>query len=338
MVSEAPVPVLFMGSGAFAVPVLEALAAHPSARLAGVVTAPPRPVGRRGELTTTPVAARAASLGVPVLTPARLRDPSAVEAVEALGPGLIVLADYGRIVPQAILDLPPHRALNLHPSLLPRHRGASPIPAAILAGDAETGVTLMRMDAGLDTGPVVAQRRLPLRGDEVAPELEEHLARLAADLLVASLADWLAGRLAEVPQPEEGATLTRPLRREDGRLDPTRRAAELERQVRAYQPWPGSFIEMEGQRLVVWKARVTADAPSGTHRAAASTLTDVGDRGAGAVAPTLVPLGEGAALVTRDGLLELLEVQPQGRARMAASAWRRGRPTLLERGDRTSRP
>jgi methionyl-tRNA formyltransferase len=311
---DRPVPAVFLGSGPFAVPVLDRLAAHPAVRLAGVVTAPPRPAGRRAIPRPTPVAERAAGLAVPTLTPASLRDESVVAALVALEPGLLVLADYGRIVPQAILDLPSHGALNLHPSLLPRHRGASPIPAAILAGDAETGVTLMRMDAGLDTGPVVVRRRVPLRGDELAPELEALLAHVAADLLSDSLDDWLDGRLTTTPQPEETATLTRPLRREDARLDPARPAAQLERQVRALQPWPGSFVEIEGQRLAVRSARVVTT-PDGADA----------DRGG----PTLVPVGDGVALVTAEGLLELLEVQPPGRGRMSAAAWRRGRPTML---------
>ena len=165
-----------------------------------------------------------------------------------------MLADYGRLIPPAVLDLPRHGALNLHPSLLPRHRGAVPVPAAILAGDATTGVTLMRMDAGLDTGPILAQRSVDLDGTEVAPALEARLAALAADLLEETLPDWLAGTLQARPQPVEGATLTRPLRRADGWLDPARPAVELERQVRAYQPWPGSFVEADGERLVVWRA------------------------------------------------------------------------------------
>ena len=165
-----------------------------------------------------------------------------------------MLADYGQIVPAALLD-PPFGALNLHPSLLPRHRGASPIPAAIVAGDRETGVTLMRMDAGLDTGPIVAVERLPLAGSETAPELEARLADLAADLLARSLEPWLRGDLPATPQPEEGATLTRPLRREDGRLDPALPAADLERRVRAYLPWPGTFLEV-GRRAPRRRRRV----------------------------------------------------------------------------------
>ncbi|MDQ3127148.1 MAG: methionyl-tRNA formyltransferase, partial [Chloroflexota bacterium] len=211
--------VVFVGSGSFAVPVLQALAAAPETELVGVVTAPARKAGRRGEVRPTPVAEAAEGLGVPLLTPERLRAPDSIAAILALRPALAVLADYGQIVPKPLLDLR-HGALNLHPSLLPRHRGATPIPATILADDAETGVTLMRMDEGLDTGPIVAVDRWPLTGTETAPELEARAASAAAGLLARSLAPWLGGELDAVPQDEAAATLTRPLRREDGRLDP----------------------------------------------------------------------------------------------------------------------
>jgi methionyl-tRNA formyltransferase len=298
---------LFLGSGAFAVPILDALARFADVELVGIVTAPPRPAGRDRALRPTPVADAAATLGLPVLTPARLRDQASLAELAALRPGLIVLADYGRLVPAALLDLPAHGSLNLHPSLLPRHRGASPIPAAILAGDAETGVTLMRMDEGLDTGPIVATRRLELAGDELAPELETRLSAVAADLLEATLPDWLAGRAVATPQPVDGATLTRPLRREDGRLDPDRTAVELARQVRAYQPWPGSHLEDGSTRLGVWRATVV---PPSDPRAARGTLVAVGDT---------------VALVTAAGWLRLDEVQPAGRGRMSGAAYRRGR-------------
>jgi methionyl-tRNA formyltransferase len=298
---------LFFGSGAFAVPVLDALARTSAVDLVGVVTAPPRPAGRDQSLRLTPVGEAAVTLELPSLSPARLREDAALAALADLRPGLIVLADYGRLVPRSVLDLPAHGALNLHPSLLPRHRGASPIPAAILEGDAETGVTLMLMDEGLDTGPIVASRRLPLQGDEVAPELEERLAAIAADLLVETLTDHLAGRITPTAQPLAGATLTRPLRRGDGRLDAERPASTLERQVRAFQPWPGSFLEDGDARLVVWRSSVTD--PS----------DPLATRGA------LVPDGDALALVTADGWLRLDEVQPAGRARMSGAAYRRGR-------------
>jgi methionyl-tRNA formyltransferase len=304
---------VFLGSGEFAVPILEALAGAPDVELVGVVTTPPRPAGREGYLAATPVESRARRLGLHVLAPERLRDPICRVALEALAPELMVLSDYGRMVPQSLLDLPTHGALNLHPSLLPRHRGAVPIPAAIAAGDPVTGVTLMRMDAGLDTGPIVVQTRVPLAGDEDAPALEERLSRVAAQLLLESLPGWLAGDLPEVPQAEDGASLTRPFRREDGRLDPARPAVELERQVRALRPWPGTYLERPEGRLLVHEATPSAaPAPPGT---------EPGD---------LVAVGEGRtkdlALVTGDGLLGLDVVQPAGKGRMTGADLVHGRP------------
>jgi methionyl-tRNA formyltransferase len=198
-----PARTVFLGSGAFAVPILRTLAAHPRVELVGVVTAPPRPAGRAGTPVATPVAT-AVPPGVPLLTPERLRAPKSLADIGALQPEVAVLADYGQIVPAPILELE-HGALNLHPSLLPRHRGASPIPATILAGDTETGVTLIRMDPGLDTGDIVAVERVPLAGDEIAPDLEARLATVAADLLERSIGPWLDGSLTARQQPTAGS-------------------------------------------------------------------------------------------------------------------------------------
>ena len=305
---------VFLGTGAFAVPILDALVAAPEVEVVAVVTAPLRPAGRGQALRRSPVAARAAELSLPVLTPTRLRAPEAIAAVEAFAPDLLVLADYGQIVPAELLAAPTNGALNLHPSLLPRHRGAAPIPAAILDGDAETGVTLMRMDAGLDSGPIVAQERVALDGTETAPDLEIRLADLAAGLLRGSIADWLAGRLAATPQDAAMATMTRPLSREDGRLDPTKPAVELARQVRAYQPWPGAYLETVVGRLLIWRAEDIADA--------------IGED-SGYPVGTLVADGAGLAIATPAGRLRLLEVQPAGKGRMDGTALRRGRPRLV---------
>lgn len=297
---------VFLGSGSFGAPALRRLAAHPSVQVVGVVTAPTRPVGRRQVPTPTPIGALALELGLaPLLTPARLRAPGAVEAVLALRPGLVVLADYGQIVPPALLDLP-HGALNLHPSALPRWRGASPVPATILAGDAITAVTLMRMDVGLDTGPIVAQAPVSLLGDETAPDLEARLAVVAAELLAASLDPWLDGTLVARPQLAEGMTITRPLRREDGRLDPSVPAAALERRVRAFLPWPGTFLESDGERLVVTAASVAPSEP-------------------GDVPGSVVPHGDRPALATADGRLVLDAVTPPGRRPMSGADYLRGR-------------
>ena len=309
----APARTVFLGSGEFAVAPAAALLAQPAVDLAAVVTAPPRSAGRHRELRPTPVARWAGERGLKTLTPDRLRDPAAVAALVELRPDLLVLADYGQLVPASVLELPAHGALNLHPSMLPRHRGAAPIPAAILAGDSETGVSLMLMDEGLDSGPVVAQRVLPLRGAETAPQLEATLAQVAAELLAEALEPWLRGELVAMPQPAEGATMTRPLRRQDGRLDPSRPAAELERQVRAFQPWPGSFVELDEGRLIVWRAAVAGPASLAASAAAAREVGAIVDE---AGTP---------ALMTTDGSLLLLEVQPAGGRRMSGADWLRGR-------------
>lgn len=307
-----PVRTVFLGSGPFALGSLRRLAAHPLLDLVGVVTAPPRPAGRGRALRASPIDHAAGELGVrTILRPTRLREPAAIASVLALEPGLAALADYGQIVPSPLLDLP-HGALNLHPSLLPRHRGASPIPAAILAGDRETGVTLIRMDAGLDTGPIVATDRLALHGTETADGLEAHLAKIAADLVTRSVGPWLAGDLPGVPQPADGATLTRPLRRDDGRLDGALPAHALERRVRAYRPWPGTFIDTPAGRIAVHAAHVDAARPGDEPGA-------------------LVAHGDGLALAAVDGRLVLDAVQPAGGRPMSGPALRRGRPGLVAR-------
>jgi methionyl-tRNA formyltransferase len=301
---------VYLGSGAFGAPALRMLAAHPRVDLIAVVTAPVRPVGRKQVLTPTPIGALAADLGLaPVLTPERLRAPASIAAILELHPGLAVLADYGQIVPPSLLDLP-HGALNLHPSALPRWRGASPIPATIAAGDSSTAVSLMRMDAGLDTGPLVAQVPMSLDGTERAPELEAHLAEMGAGLLARMLGPWLDGEAPTLPQGEAGVTLTRPLRREDGRLDPSRAAAELERLVRAYLPWPGTYLEIAGERLVVGAASVTAS-------------VDGDEPG------HIVREGRFPALATARGRLVLEIVTPQGRRAMPGEAWILGRRDLV---------
>jgi methionyl-tRNA formyltransferase len=306
---------VFAGSGTFAVPILERLLEAADAagiEPVGVVSAPARPAGRGGRPTETPIVAAARSLGVPaIVTPNRLRAPQAISDVLALEPDLLVVADYGQIVPPALLDAP-RGALNVHPSRLPRHRGATPIPATILAGDPDTAVTVIRMDPGLDTGPIVAvSEPITVPGGATTPDLEERLALVGAELLVRTLPAWLNGAIRTVEQPTEGASLTRPLRREDGRLDPSEPAFVLERQVRAYQPWPGAFlVTTGGERVAVLGAALAPSTP--------------GDRGG-----RLVAQDDGLALATADGRLVLLEVQPPGGRPMPAAALLRGRRGLL---------
>ncbi|MGZ3586256.1 MAG: methionyl-tRNA formyltransferase [Candidatus Limnocylindrales bacterium] len=304
---------VFLGSGEFALPVLESLAGRSDVEVVAVVSTPPQPAGRSHRERATPVARRAGALGLALLTPLRLGEPAAQAALAQLAPELIVLADYGRLVPRAILALPRLGSLNLHPSLLPRHRGASPIQAALLAGDVETGVSLMSMDEGLDTGPLVAQVRTAILPGDTTPRLEARLALLAAALLEETLGAWIGRALAAVPQAEEGATFTRPLRRADGRLDPTRRAVELERQVRALQPWPGTFVETAVGRIVFWRVDIEPASPSASGPPAGTFLADA----------------DGLLLQVGDGRLRLLEVQPAGGRRMSGAELHRGRPGLV---------
>jgi methionyl-tRNA formyltransferase len=309
---SAAVRTVFFGSGSFAVPVLDALVGIRGVRVEAVVSAPDRPVGRKAVVTPTPVAARARELGLPLLQPVRVRLPESVEALQVLAPDLIVLADYGQLIPRVLLDLPARGFLNLHPSALPRHRGAAPIPATILAGDTESAVTLMVVTEEMDAGPIVAVEPLDVRPDDTAVALEERAAVVAAGLFRRALPEWLAGRLGARPQPTEGVTMTRPLRREDGRLDPGRPAVELERQVRAYQPWPGSFIDIGSVRIIVWSADV-----------ATGELGDAPGRIVG------TPDG-GLALVAGSGRLVLDVVQAAGRRSMTAAELVRGHPGLLD--------
>jgi methionyl-tRNA formyltransferase len=297
---------VFFGSGAFGVPILDATLDVPEIEVVAVVSAPDRPVGRRAVSTSSPVATRARELGLALLQPERLRAPDAVTAIAELRPDLGLLADYGQIVPPAILELPPHGILNVHPSPLPRHRGATPIPATILAGDEATAVALIRMDEGLDTGPIVAGVTTDVHSAERAPELEARLAGLGADLVRRFVGRWVRGELPTHPQPDDGATLTRPLRREDGRLDPTRPAAFLERQIRAYDPWPGSWLETTAGRIAVRKAHIEEDVPRTT--------------------PGQFGPGPDLRIGTADGWLVLDEVQPAGGRRMSGESWLRGRP------------
>jgi methionyl-tRNA formyltransferase len=308
--SKAAVRTVFFGSGSFAVPVLESLVSLPGVDVVAVVSAPDRPVGRKAIMTPTPVSARAGELGLKVLQPARVRAPEAVAAIAALGPDLAVLADYGQLIPRSLLDMPRRGFLNLHPSALPRHRGAAPIPATILAGDRESAVTLMVLVEELDAGPIVATAPLEVRAEDTAVSLEDRAASAAAALLKRALPEWLGGRLDARPQPVEGVTYTRPLRREDGRLDPGRPAAELERQVRAYQPWPGSFAETPAGRLIVWRAALCPE--------------EAGDD-----VETIATHGAGLALIPAGGRLRLDEVQLAGKGRVSGAELRRGYPGLV---------
>ncbi|MEO8461626.1 MAG: methionyl-tRNA formyltransferase [Chloroflexota bacterium] len=300
----------FFGTGAFAVPILESLVGRSDLSIVGVVTPTDRPVGRRGTLTPVPLAGAAVRLGLPLIQLDRVRSDEAFMTLRDLAMEVAVLADFGQLIPQRVLDLPPLGFINVHPSLLPRHRGAAPIPATIAQGESRAGVSIMRMDVGLDSGPIIASRAWDLEGTEDSPALEARAAAEGAALLGEVLPAVLRGQAPGEPQDPDDVTLTRLLRREDGRLDPTLSAAELERQVRAYRPWPGTFVVVGGDRLAVLEAEVL---PS-----------ERGDSPGRVIAAD-----EGLALTTIDGRLALRTVQPAGRRPMSGADFRRGHDGLL---------
>jgi methionyl-tRNA formyltransferase len=244
----------FMGTPDFAVAALEALlrAGH---TVACVYCQPPKPAGRGQDLRKTPVHLAAERHGLPVRTPRTLRDPDEQAAFAALGLDAAVVAAYGLILPKAVLDAPRLGCLNIHASLLPRWRGAAPIQRAMLAGDAETGITIMQMDPGLDTGPMLLKDTVPIDADTTAQGLHDRLAAMGADLIVTALDRLARGHLPAEPQPTDGATYAPKLEKDEGRIDWSRPAADLARQVRALTPWPGCFVDLPGgERLKVLAA------------------------------------------------------------------------------------
>jgi len=293
--------IVFMGSPDFALPGLRALAQD--YEVIGVITQPDRASGRGREIKMPPVKTLALELGLPVMQPEKLRAPEAMQQLLAWNPDLIVVAAFGQILKKDVLELPRFGCLNVHASLLPRWRGAAPINAAILHGDEETGVTIMQMDVGLDTGPMLAKRSLRLSADDTAGSVTEALSNLGADLLIETLPEYLSGNIMPQPQPEEGATYAPMLKKEDGRLDFTRGVNELERQVRAFNPWPGAFMDYEGGLLKVHKAHV--------------------EEGVASAGQRLVHLDQ-PAVGARDGLLILDEVQPSGKKSMSGKSFLAG--------------
>jgi methionyl-tRNA formyltransferase len=286
--------VVFMGSPEFAVPSLRALTRDYT--VVGVVTQPDRPAGRGRALKPPEIKVEASALGLATIQPNKLTEPSAVQQIRDWAPEVIVVAAFGQLLRREMLDLPAHGCINVHASLLPRWRGAAPIQAAIAAGDAEAGVTIMRMDEGLDTGPVIAQRRVAIDPQDTGGSLAAKLASLGAELLPTVLRGYLSGALVAQPQDAARATKAPLLKKEDGRLDPSLSAEVLERRVRAFNPWPGAFIVMDDGNLKVHRAHAIA----AQHSPGSRLLAD----------------GK-AALATAQGVLVLDEVQPAGKKPMS---------------------
>jgi methionyl-tRNA formyltransferase len=297
-----PTRIVFMGSPEFALPSLSGLAEKYA--VVGVVTQPDRPAGRKRQFTPPPVKVLAEQLGLPVLQPRRLNEPQAISQLKEWNPEAIVVVAFGQLLRPEVLELPPFGCINVHASLLPRWRGAAPIQAAILAGDAQTGITIMKMDAGLDTGPILSQESIPIQPDDTAGSLSERLAGLGARLLSETLPAYFAGEITPRPQPETGVTLAPKLDKQQGELDFTRPAVVLERQVRAFHPWPGAFTTANGQYLKI-------------HRA---SIADLRTNHPGK--PLIY--GGKPAFETSEGVLVLDQVQPAGKQKMPGEEYLRG--------------
>jgi methionyl-tRNA formyltransferase len=293
---------VFLGTPAFAVPTLEALvsAGH---QVLSVLTQPDRPSGRGRQLALSPVKAAALRLHLPVYQPERVRRPEAVAALAELHPDVMVVVGYGQIIPQSVIDIPPHGIINVHGSLLPRYRGAGPIQWAVANGETVTGVTTMRIDAGLDTGDMLLKAETPIGPDETALELGARLAPLGAALLI----ETLRCIAAIVPEKQDSAQATYAplLKKEDGLVDWHRPATTIHNRARGFQPWPGAYTRFKGRQLHLWKTRLS-DAP----------LLPAAQPGTLLLQPLRAVCGEGA--------LELLELQLEGRNRIAADSFVNG--------------
>jgi len=295
------VDVVFMGTPDFSVPTLWSLSgAH---RVVAVFTQPDRPAGRKQELQPSPVKQAALVHHIPVYQPEKLRKSEEANILADLKPDLIVVAAYGQILPQSILDIPKYGCINVHASLLPRWRGAAPIQASILAGDAQTGITIMMMEAGLDTGAMLRSESIDISPTETAQSLHDKLSRLGPRLLIETLDDYLNGKITPTPQPEDGVTWASQIEKEHGRIDWSKSAVEIDRQVRAFTPWPGTFTEWNGQTL-----KIIAGSPSDGSAAAGQVIKH----------------GGGAAVGTSEGVYALSQVQLPGKKAVGIEEFLRG--------------
>ena len=305
--------IIFMGTPDFAVGTLTALieAGHEIVLAVTVVTQPDKPRGRKQTLVAPPVREAAVSHGIPVFQPKRVREPEALEELRKYEPELIVVAAFGQLLPKELLDMPTYGCINVHASLLPKYRGAAPIQRAILNGDAVTGVTIMRMDVGLDTGDMIAKKEVVIAPEDTGGTLFNKLAKAGADLLVRTIPSIADGTAVYTPQDESEATKVGQISKKDGRIDFTRSARSIECQVRGLNPWPSAYTYLGNKTLKIWSAQVR--------------------EGTGAEIGTVVFLEKDCfGVQTGDGVLVCLEVQLEGKKRMDAGAFLRG--NALEAG------
>ncbi len=299
---------VFMGSPAFAVPVLQSLMSNQYDIIA-VYTQPDKRTGRGQQLMPCPVKQFAVAHGLRVIQPETFKDVKAISALQEMQPDIIIVAAYRQILPDAVLRIPKYNCINIHPSLLPKYRGPSPVAAAILNGDAMTGVTIMLIEKKVDSGQILAQKEIPVNEDDTTESLSERLAKLGAELLTDTVPSWVAGKIQPRRQDETQATYTRMEAKEDGRLDWNLPAVQLWRRVRAYYPWPGCFTEWKGVRLKIIKAVPLNE-------------IEVGKVGEVIALPRT---GEARVAVrTADGLLGLIAVQMEGKKEMPAGDFMAG--------------
>ena len=304
--------VLFYGSPDFAVPTLRALIVG-GYRPIAVVTQPDARAGRGRALRPPPVKDAAAAQGIPAIQPERLRDRAAIAQIASLQPDLQIVAAYGQIIPVDILDLPQHGTLNVHASLLPRWRGASPVCAAILHGDSETGVTIMLVDETEDTGDIIRQRATPIGPAETAGELTERLASLGAELLLEAIPDWLSSSITPTPQDDSLATRARRVTKRQGRIDWSQSAEQIARHIRAYTPWPGATTSLAGGGVRIAEAIAAGQRTSDRHDTPGA----------------IVGVGATIDAATGDGVLQISRLQRAGKRELSAGEFARGARDLL---------
>ncbi len=311
-IGEMDAKIVFMGTPEFAVPPLRRLIEAENLNIVSIITQPDRPAGRGREPMPSPVKQVAQEHGPRILQPKRLRDnPDIIETLRNLAPDVMVVAAYGLILPASVLEIAPHGCVNVHASLLPKYRGAAPVAAAILNGDAETGVSIMLMDEEMDHGPILAQRSTPIRPDDTRQSLTERLAELGADLLVEVLPQWVAGEIEPEPQDHAAATYASMLKKEDGEIDWTQPAGRIARMTRAYDPWPGAYTYLDGKLFKVLEAEAID--------------IETGDSQPGQVIET----ERGPAVVAGDGAVLLKEVQLAGKRAMHIDAFLHGQQDFV---------
>ncbi len=307
-----PWRIVFMGTPDFAVPTLETLLAGPD-EVVGVFTQPDKPVGRGLKMRATPVKQAVIDKNIPILQPKRLRNQQAVTELKNLQPDLVIVVAYGQILSDEVLALPKYGCVNVHASLLPRWRGAAPLHRALLAGDKKSGVTIMRMDAGLDTGPMLKMGELPLNGRMTGGELHDQLAKLGAGLLLETISGLKDGTIPDIQQPEAGVTYAAKLSREDEVIDWARSAIEIHRQIHALNPWPGAHTRLNKRSIKLFRCRL-------------GEKNSLEKRTPGEI---ISFHKEGPEVLCGSGSLVLTELQPAGKKTMAAADWLRGNPPTI---------